>query len=517
MMASVCFNYFLRYIDFFPKMWLTIKTVLIWLKGLPRLVSGKAGQKSRFMGINSVNTTKTTFENSKNEEAEMSDNTKVGANKFSNARRVTFTISDLHLGEGGYLDDFKYPPDGVSIHETDRYRVMDNYFTDFIDWIIANLGHCKVRLNLLGDIFDFSAVILPNESIAWPYEEEGAAKMLIIIATHTEFFSALRRFCAQSNCELAFFTGNHDWELNWPTVQEILREHISKYYPERIKFLYDELDNGVYYRHGESEPHVQIDPNRPIIKCIDLAKLPEVLKTGKLNFAMRDILDVPLGYYLNSHLGNKIKKYNYLIGRMHTHGFVWADALKHIGRSNWFRSRWFAPVAAYQTINTLLTFTIFARFWHIKWKAGVRQIMAVLWWTITGALTGYTTRDSALRVLRERNNNTTDNKVVKAVINGHEHKYTLEVLHENNQTKVYLNVGTWSPQFEVKIAQQGANWKRLGWLQKAFRFIKHFFTKSELVLSINLTVGVVVLDERNEQTVNLARFDHLEKTLKQVA
>lgn len=443
----------------------------------------------------------------------MPDNFKANA-KFSNAKRVTFSISDLHIGDGGKLDDFKCPPSGVSFQQTERYsaEIMDGYFSDFVDWIISNLGHCHVRLNFVGDVFDFSTVILPKESIPFPYEMEDVAKMLIIMASHPSFFSALQRFCSESNCELVFFKGNHDWQLNWPTVQEILIKRVSKDHPERVKFLYDELDNGVYCRHGESEPHVRTNPNRPIIKCFDMDKLPSTIKalrTLKSRFDKRDILDVPLGYYLNSHLGNKIKAYNFLAGRMHTHGFVYANGFKYIFRGSWFRSRWFAPVAAYQTINTLLTFTIFARFWHIKWKAGVLQILTVIRWTITGALIGFTPRDSALRVLRERDD-------VDTVIYAHEHKYALEVHHLNNRTKSYVNVGTWSPQFEVKADDSTVRWKHLSWLQGVFRFIGSFFIEPELILSINLTVGVTVFDEKGGRTVNLALFDHLEKTLRHI-
>lgn len=471
--------------------------------------------KIRLMKTRFSNTTDTIFENSNIEEAAMSDSSKVAA-KFSGAKKVTFSISDLHMGDGGKLDDFKCPPPGVSFQETERYSAatMDGHFSDFVDWIIANLSHCQVRLNILGDAFDFSTVILPNESIAFPYEKEDVAKMFIIMASHPAFFEALRRFCAQDNCELVFVMGNHDWQLNWPAVQEILVERVSKGHPERVKFIYDELDNGVYYRHGESEPHVQIDPSRPIIKCFDLEKLPaaaiKALMTLKLRFDKRDILDVPLAYYLNSHLGNKIKEYNCLVERMHTHGFVYANAFKHIGQKSWFRSRWFAPVAAYQTIHTLLTFTIFARFWHIKWKAGIRQILAVIWWTITGALTGFTPRDSALRVLRERSE-------VDTVIYAHEHECASELCHFHNRTKRYVNVGTWSPQFEVTAEDPNTRWKHLGWLQRAYKFIESFFAEPELILSINLTVGVVVLDEQGEKTVDLARFDHQAKTLRRLS
>lgn len=432
---------------------------------------------------------------------------------FDNTKSIKLYVSDFHMGEGVLSphEDFKYHPPGIPMEDTTQDFVLDKYFDDFVNWILNNLAHCPdVQLYLNGDIFDFSSIALSGQSIAFPYEAEATAKFKIIMSAHPLFFEALNKFCLAKNTTLKFFKGNHDWELNWPAVQNIIVQRISPEQPEKVSFLYEEFDKGTYCRHGENEPSIKSNYEKPIITCLDLAKLPVALKKAGLNFAIRDVLDVPLSYYLIGDLMYHIKPYNYLIGRMHTHGFVWLDSLKHIGRQSWYRSRLFPFIAAYYFFRTLFGNLLFVRFWHIKMKATLKKILQLLWWTATGVLTGTTPRDSAMKVLYSKEN-------VDCTVYSHEHECTFEVIQVNNNIKTYINTGTWMPQFRDKALAKLVPWKRLGGLQKLFKLIRDIFVKRELEVVWKCPVGLETINDCGNTSRQLVEWDKDEKTLKQMS
>lgn len=416
------------------------------------------------------------------------------------------------MGEGvsSPHEDFKYHPPNIPMNNTGYDFVLDKYFADFVNWILANLNHCAdIQLYLNGDMFDFSSVALSGQGITYPYETEAVQQIQIIREAHPLFFKALAKFCA-TDYTLKFFKGNHDWELNWPKVQNAIVKYISPNHPEKVHFLYEELNNGTYCRHGENEPNIKSDEQKPIITCLDLTKLPAALKKAKFNFVLREILDVPLSYYMIGDLMRKLKPHNYLIGRMHTHGFVWLDAVKNIGRQSWHRSHWFSFAAVYYFLRTLFQYTLFSRFWHIKMKASPKKILQLIWWTITGVLTGTTSRDSAMKVLRNQDE-------VDCVIHSHEHECTLEVIQINNKVKTYLNTGTWMVQFRDKTLEKVVPWKRLRDLQRFFKLARDIFIKHELEVVWKCPVGLETIDNDGKITRQLVEWDKEEKTLKQMS
>lgn len=431
---------------------------------------------------------------------------------FDNAVSIKLYASDFHIGEGAHSphEDFKFHRPGVPMEDVKNDFVLDKYFDDFISWVVQNLSHCpNVQLYLNGDMFDFAAVSLPGKSLAYPYEREARIKLRIIMRAHPLFFKALKKFCSAPNTTLKFFKGNHDWELNWPEVQKLLTKKICPDHPEKISFLYEEFDNGTYCRHGENEPNIKSNHKKPIITCLDLTKLPAALKKVELNFVLRDILDVPLTYYLNADLMRKLKPYNYLMGRMHTHGFVWLDALKNIGRHSWYRHYWFPFYAAYHFFRILFQYTLFARFWHIKMKASLKNILQVIWWTITGVLTGTTSRDSAMKILHKK-------EKVDCVIYSHEHQCTFEMIQVHNRVKTYMNIGTWMPQIREKTLAKMIPWKTFTWLQKIFKFVYDIFVTHELELVWKCPVGLETINYDGQISRRLVEWDRYEKTLKQM-
>lgn len=432
---------------------------------------------------------------------------------FSKVKSVRFFMSDCHLGEGvdSPNEDFKYHPLGVPMNNTQHDHVLDVYFYDFINWILQNTNHCsEVKLILNGDMFDFSAVSLPDEDISLPYEEDAVAKFQIIMRAHPVFFMALAKFCTADNTAVELVIGNHDFPLNWPAIQEMLVQKISPDNPAKVHFLAEQTVNATYNRHGESEPHTKTNHKKPIITAVEISKLPIALKYGNLDLARRDVLDVSISHYLSSDLMYHLKKCNYLIARMHIHKFVWKNGVKYIGIKSWYRSRWFFFYGVYYLARTMFKYVFRAKFWHIKKEFALTKLLKVLHWSFTGVFSGHTPRDSAIKILHTK-------EEVDCVVYSHEHECTFEVMEIGGKIKTYINTGTWTPQFREKSKKQATPWKKFQWLQKFIEFFAGLFTPGELESVWRCPVAVETIDDSGVIRRQLDEWDREEKTLKQLS
>ena len=148
--------------------------------------------------------------------------------KNSRRRRHTLVVSDLHLTEGVEPD----PRRPLWMRHKQRDLHVDLDFSEFIRHHLEVLPTGS-ELVLNGDIFDFDAVLTlptdPQFSISWlerlrglsPESHKSRFKMEVIVKEHPVFFSALRSWVEAGN-ELIFVVGNHDMELHWPQVQEVM-------------------------------------------------------------------------------------------------------------------------------------------------------------------------------------------------------------------------------------------------------------------------------------------------------
>ncbi len=150
---------------------------------------------------------------------------------------VRYIISDLHLGDGSELDDFK----------------QDIQFRHFVQ----ELGRKrKAELIINGDFIDFLAISLPEESPR-PFsrlgntEEESLRKLEMVLDAHPLVFDSLRGFIQEGN-RLVIIPGNHDIDLFWPKLWERMAEALGNPDGERLYFerngIY-RIDN-LYVEHG---------------------------------------------------------------------------------------------------------------------------------------------------------------------------------------------------------------------------------------------------------------------------
>jgi UDP-2,3-diacylglucosamine pyrophosphatase LpxH len=144
-----------------------------------------------------------------------------------NLARTRYIVSDLHLGAGDVLDDFR----------------CDREFADFLHFISRRRG---AELILNGDFIDFVAVRLEKSSTK-PFsrlgctEEESLRKLEKVIQAHPLCFSALRAFIAGDN-RVVLVPGNHDVDLFWPRVRDRLLHELGD--PGSEGFYFE--SSGVY-------------------------------------------------------------------------------------------------------------------------------------------------------------------------------------------------------------------------------------------------------------------------------
>ncbi len=141
--------------------------------------------------------------------------------------RDLLVVSDLHLGE-----DL-----GARSVRTERLEAalvgfLDHHATDGRSW----------RLVIDGDMLDLvGAVVLPADAgmLAGLHPDDhvyglggqsatAAYKMERVVERHEGVFRALGRFLAAGN-PVSIVIGNHDAELHWEPVQEVMRQALHRY------------------------------------------------------------------------------------------------------------------------------------------------------------------------------------------------------------------------------------------------------------------------------------------------
>ncbi|MFZ5525035.1 MAG: hypothetical protein ACOZE7_00055 [Pseudomonadota bacterium] len=158
-------------------------------------------------------------------------------------------ISDLHIGSG-VLDDCDAGCEAGLI--------------GFIDELTA--GPSPVELVLNGDSFDFvqaepwrvaglEATAVDGSPLCFT-RETSLAKAESIIKAHPLIFDALTRFVRREGARLTIMPGNHDADLYWPEVRELMGRRIhgqNTSHRARVNWYLDRV-----YRPARA-PHVWIE------------------------------------------------------------------------------------------------------------------------------------------------------------------------------------------------------------------------------------------------------------------
>lgn len=156
---------------------------------------------------------------------------------FSEEELLIYVISDLHLGSGSSIDNFK----------------KDYEFSQFVDMVMKKKGSSLV---INGDFIDFVQIPEGREKRS-PFskvgadEKESLHKLDLVIESHHVLFDALQKFVA-SDHRLIIIPGNHDIDLFWPSVQARIVKRLGNPNENNLKFeLSGKLRiDEIYIEHG---------------------------------------------------------------------------------------------------------------------------------------------------------------------------------------------------------------------------------------------------------------------------
>jgi UDP-2,3-diacylglucosamine pyrophosphatase LpxH len=148
-----------------------------------------------------------------------------------------YVISDLHLGDGSFLDDFD----------------QDERFQRFL----SAIGERKrAELIINGDFIDFASIALPEESARsfsrmGCTEEESLQKFELVHRAHPLVFGALKEFIGRGN-RLVIIPGNHDIDLFWPRIWARVAEVLGNPDGDHLHFEFTGIYrcDGLYVEHG---------------------------------------------------------------------------------------------------------------------------------------------------------------------------------------------------------------------------------------------------------------------------
>lgn len=158
-----------------------------------------------------------------------------------------FIISDVELGQGDIFDDFK----------------DEQLLIDFIHKITAEKGKNILVLN--GDTFDFLKMHYQNRFTHHITEEISLWKMQKIIETYPRVFQALSSFLNKSANRIHFNIGNHDHDLYWPAVQNLLIKTLK--HPSKVNFGENYQTADIHIEHGNQVDYFyKMDAKNPFLE-----------------------------------------------------------------------------------------------------------------------------------------------------------------------------------------------------------------------------------------------------------
>jgi UDP-2,3-diacylglucosamine pyrophosphatase LpxH len=102
----------------------------------------------------------------------------------------------------------------------------DGEMSSFLDWIIKDAG--PARVVIAGDFLDFLVPMNGETTLAY-FDPNGAhSRAAAIVEHHEEVFDALARLANSADHELWIASGNHDPELLFPDVREVIDRRTRK-------------------------------------------------------------------------------------------------------------------------------------------------------------------------------------------------------------------------------------------------------------------------------------------------
>jgi len=319
-------------------------------------------------------------------------------------RRIKLVVSDFHIGFG------RTTPEGV-VNNLEDF-ISDQAFVDMMEFYrTGEFVEVEVELILNGDLFEGLAVNPNDPDADLISARKSVAKIERAIEGHRAMFQAMRTFADAEHRQVAFIVGNHDQDLLWEDVQQLLRERIHP----RIRFIHEYYRfDGVHIEHGnQHERGNRIDPHKMFLT----KGLPE------------PVLNLPWGSDMFINCLLRVKRRRPYINRIRPLRLA-------ISWSFWHDFR-----ALMLGIWYFLVATIRARFRRLR----QRRITILRTIRITLGFSPFPTlEDAARRVLQHEG--------IHTVVFGHTH---IAMGRHPLPGKTYLNTGSWIPTTNLHISAMG--------------------------------------------------------------
>lgn len=172
-------------------------------------------------------------------------------------QKYRLVVSDFHLGKGRYFRD------GTQNLLEDF--VYDREFAEFLNYYRSGIYlDAEVELVLNGDILNLLQMDTWGVHTHLITERSVVRALKKIIAGHSEFFLALRRFASTPGHTIVYIVGNHDVGMLWNTPRKVFSDACGT----EVKF-YDVayVKDGIYIEHGQQhESFAKVDMQRPFVK-----------------------------------------------------------------------------------------------------------------------------------------------------------------------------------------------------------------------------------------------------------
>lgn len=234
-----------------------------------------------------------------------------------------YVVSDLHMGRG--LNP-----------ATRRFHRLETFFYEadlrsFVRWACAEAktrGR-KFKLVLNGDVFDLLRIELEDVPLSHGSLAPGAAARLVgeILAGHPQFVDGIAEVILEGH-EVVQLPGNHDREVQWTQVQDVIRSAVVKRVVERGGA--DRADTAgarltfapwFFYEAGRVwiEHGCQYDPENAY-------RFPLRSALPDSEAGMREAeLDMPLGNFVQRYLYNHFGSITFIVpnAKAHVRYFKW--------------------------------------------------------------------------------------------------------------------------------------------------------------------------------------------------
>lgn len=209
----------------------------------------------------------------------MSQNDPISAWGDVTVANYTAVVSDLHLCEAEPI----HPQFPLWKKYKTKAFFFDQEFKAFLELLgKKSEGQC-VELILNGDIFDFDSVTsvpeAPPYRVSWlerrrglyPQAEKSCYKLERILEDHSLWLNSLRDFVLKGH-RVVFVIGNHDVELHFPQVQELLVQKFSLPAEQKKQIVFTDWfyisNQDTLIEHGNQyDPYCVVeDPIHPFVE-----------------------------------------------------------------------------------------------------------------------------------------------------------------------------------------------------------------------------------------------------------